>query len=241
MEFNPDVSEFNLFVFTGLGVLLFLGMRRLKNFLGTSLSKFSRFEELSRLIPAFEGLTWLLFVLLAISLIFKDKLFYSVGILMVLVVTVGWLSWFFVRDFVAGMMLRSSQTFELGDRLRVQDFEGVLQRIGHFSMTLEGDDGQSTVIPFSTVSDTMLTRIGAGTLLKSRTFQVKITPEKSSNAIQQIRQLALIAPWTSIMHEPKIKFITENHDSIIYEVTVFGLEENYFRHIQKYLETHLEK
>lgn len=241
MEFNPDVSEFNILLMAILGVVLFLGLRSLKNLVQKSLTKFSRFEEMMRLLPAVEGMAWLLFVLTAIPLIFKDKLFYSVGILMVLIVTVGWLSWFFVRDFTAGIMLRSSRSFELGDRLKIQEFEGILRRVGHFSITLESDDGKSTVIPFSTMSNTMLTKIGAGTLLKSRTFRLEIERKKTSeNMTDTIRQLALTAPWTSITHQPQVKFIAENKDLTTYEVTVFGIEENYFPNIKNYLEVNLK-
>ncbi len=173
-------------------------------------------------------------------MVFRDRISASAGILMILLMAVGWISWFFIRDFTAGIMLRLAHAFEVGNRIKVQNFEGILQRIGHFSITLECENGQNTVIPFSTISNTTLTKIDAGASLKSQTFRLDTAPQSSpQQTLETIRQLALTAPWTSIAYPPKVKFITENQQLITYEVTVFAVEEIYFPTIKNYLENHL--
>lgn len=116
-----------------------------------------------RLFPVIEMLFWFLFIINGAQLLFGELPTYPVIMTAIILSLAVILAWYFLRDFVAGSLLRGENGFEPGMEIKTDVAEGTIHKVGYRSLELLTPKGETVKVPYSLISNTTITRKGGKT------------------------------------------------------------------------------
>ena len=220
MTDNLQVSILGLFVVL-LGVVIVLVILRAVAWLVASLPmRRGRRNAFRRAGPVVAGLVGVAYALLAVRAVFHGTNFVSsLAVLAVIGVVLG-LSWFALRDIVAGMFWKAGHVCQLGDVIRVEGVNGRVTRLGMRVLAMETEQGDNIFVPYS--------RLQHETLIVSReqfgeschVFEVEFPTDHPGGDIERkVARMATLCHGTSLSRRPRVRQIATDR----VEVTVFAI------------------
>lgn len=160
-----------------------------------------------------------------------------VGSLLFLVVLI--FAWYFLRDFIAGLLLKTEGTLRLHERCRIGEQEGEIVRLGRRALRLQTAQGALVQIPYSQVAGRAFSRQPQQTT----SFQLALESELSvAQTLSQVRQLVMFAPYWSYTNVPPIVRLLpqqgENENRLELEIILPGLSEQEQEEVRAYVQQH---
>ena len=237
-DINFNISYTSVIWFIALGVGIFLLFRFLKKLIYYWIpSRQNRHLKFERLLPVIEGIVWFAWVMWGAQDVFSNKRLYTLIILAIIAIIIVSMSWFAIRDFIAGVVLKLEGAFNIGERIKVRDVEGRVKELGYFSVKLENFQGEVITMPYSSVSGVKRTLSKSGDKVKNHTFTLQLSKKYAvTETIEQAKSVILNTPWASITQKPHIKLIEENQEVYTFEVIVYSLHQRYFQKLQTHLQ-----
>ncbi len=220
MDYTFEVSSFGLVLLILLGILLFALMRFLRRASRLIQMSKSRRAAFERALPVVEALLGLVYLLSAVPMVFKDHPQYSpIGLALVLL-GFAYVSWFAIRDFITGAFLKSGQLFQTGEYIQLEQISGKVTRLGYRTLSIETENGDEAIIPYSRVSHESIVRTPLidGVCRHSFTITTELTSPTAAVS-ELIRRAALNHHWSSVTHEPQVRYVGER----TFDVVVFAL------------------
>ena len=105
-----------------------------------------------KVFPFIELLLWFSFIFWAINKVFIDLPYYRILTGSIIVVIVSIFGWYFLRDFVSGIILKAENAFEKGQPIHIDQISGSIKKLGHRSMQIHTGEGEYVKIPYSVLS-----------------------------------------------------------------------------------------
>ena len=216
------LSELALLKVLSCGVALLFIFRFLHRLLDALLRLRGFFAPLSRALPVAEAVLWLTYIVWAVGAVFAEGLYYNMALLMVLTISLALVSWFAARDWIAGIILRVQDAYEIGQKIRFDEVEGTIRQIGHLALEIELSDGEQAKIPYSRISGQIRSQIRPDTTSNYHHFEIEIANETLLTEARQILRTTIMnSPWTAFEQEPQIKLLTETSTHLLFEVVVY--------------------
>lgn len=140
-------------------LLLFVLMRTLAFVTRVYISSSRLKIVFMRIIPILELVLWGIWVFWAAGRLFQNSFLYQLftGSALVLVLII--FGWYFLRDYVAGILLKSETTLEPGQEVHSGDVKGVIRKVGLRSLELVTTGGETIKLPYSVMSTRLFSRI----------------------------------------------------------------------------------
>lgn len=239
-DFDFTFSHFNFLVFILLGILLFAAFRVLHYVIRHLLSKNRHIDTLKRVLPLGEGIVWFLFWTWALKSIFEEQLIYSLGVLVIVLVVLVWVSWFAIKDFIAGVVLKFEAAFQEGEQINIENVVGVVKYLGYFSLEIQTEQGEKINIPYSSISGQVRRKLEDTELFKSYSFELSIAKDKNiPDIFEKLRITSINAPWTSINKLSQFHLLEEDSNFYNFKIVIYSLDTKYFQAIKNYIQTNL--
>ncbi len=217
---------------SGIGV--FLGFRLL-HVIGKKIVSQSRFHKIPASMPIVELVVWVAFVFWSTAYTLSQKSYYPVLVVVLVVVLVTLLSWFLVRDFIAGVLFKSQQVYKIGQMIKTAEYSGQITRMGNLHLSLQTEQGESARIPYSVLSNRVILKqkqdfadTNSFTLIVPQSFSKEEWAKKLEADI-------LSSPWVSTKANPVIKIINETSDTFTFSVSVVTLNPEHALHLETLL------
>lgn len=247
MEFITDFFSTSDSGTNDLGLnVLFWGM--LAIFLLFRVGRFalSRFVQgvklrslLLKVLPIIETFAW---IILAVWAIFNyviegdsKKETGNVLFLILLIVLILLISWFVLRDFIAGIILRLEGAFDVHDFVRSAGVEGEVKKLGFRSIKLETNQGELVTIPYRGLMGEISSkskREGSGVSVKLR---LGISGVQDWDTVFSILEKTLLnSPWSMLNRQPRIE-LAEEGETFLVECTVYVLDHKHLLKLKNYL------
>lgn len=171
-----------------------------------------------RIFPWIQVLSWIAFTLWAADYLFFATTMHSVLLISLGVVFVAAAAWYILRDFFAGAVLRSDQVLQQGAHIQSGSFQGVVVRMGFLSLELKTDAGDRVRLPYSKLSEQIITRKTEKTRGKAQLITIQIPRHYHIENLEPtlIRKL-LEMPW--VVAEGEIQFKLTPGDTV-YEAEI---------------------
>lgn len=235
-----EISKWYFLIFVGSGIVLFLLFQGLKSLIARfRITQISGFK-IERVLPVLEGVIWSVFLITAIQFIFLNHLLKVILILSIVLVVLLLLSWYAVRDLIAGVLLKYQDAFRMDGQIQVKDIEGRVKKIGYMSLEIETFQGEVLTIPYSAIFNEIRTEPHHEEKVKSHTFYMEFPKTHPVvDLSKKIHHSALNAPWSSVVKEPQVKVIEEKEDTYVFEIRVFSLQAPHFQKIKNYLQKNI--
>jgi len=234
----PDIefSRFAVYLFLFLAVVLFLFFRIPGKVVPLLPIKKEMKRSLTRYLPALEIFSWGFFFIWTIQYFWKNNQMYSVGLFFILILLMLWVSWYSLKDFIAGAVFRANSSFKIQDTIQIEQYVGKIVDFQSRNIVVETDSGETIHYPYSKLLGKVIIKSIPAEMIRNKTIFLNISKDSSLiETITNIRSDILNLPWSSIKKEPQIKPIGENNDSFELEIVIFALETEYFYKIESYL------
>ena len=196
--------------------------------------------KVDRILPLAEGVIWLSFTLWCIRQLVQNDLWNSIGVLTVVLLVVVALFWLVIRDYMAGIILKSDGSMKLNDWIKIKGIEGKITEMGQRAMIITTDSGETLNVPYSALSGEISVKPNPSEKLISHTFEIEISKNTDlESTIDQIRRAILNTPWASVKKSPEIKLLNDSPEAYLFEISIYSIRLVYFQKIKEYLKSSL--
>ncbi len=225
-----------MFIQTGaLALVLFLVLRSIQVlYLKVVVSARSR-RLFLRWFPVVELLMWVAFCYWALMALFGESDNYSLLTGTLALVLLLLLGWYFMRDFIAGFILRSENSLAPGERLMIDEDEGVISKTGYRSLQLTTNSGEKIRIPYSVLVTKQLVQPAEKSILSKRVIFLEVATTHASAYVRDLLLKRLLEmPWVLTSTPPSLKISMAKPGVFNVEIKVKVLNE------EALLKTHTE-
>lgn len=183
-----------------------------------------RRKAVDRIAPVVAAAVGFVYLVLAARIVFDQFPSYvPIALILLLGAWVG-ISWFALRDFMAGVILRSGRVVEVGDRIEVDGVVGRVETLGLRTMTVQTKSGDEAVVPYGRAAQASIKRSPVRDGVSPYMFRLAV-PEAADLVVFQrrVRETALISHWSSPVREPQVSVLGPGE----LEVTVYALDADH--------------
>ncbi len=233
-----SIFEFSIIVFLMVGALLFVIFRLFKYMMQFIRLPLQKVEFLNKYLPVAELITWIIFLLWSIQYLSSRGQLISLLPLLVFIIIILYLAWYTLKDITAGVIFKTGKTHHVDDHISVAGITGKITAMGMRNLQIEDYSGQIVTIPYSKIVGNIMLKSYPSQSLLSHNFRMKIAVDEENDifkTIENMRTSILTLPWSSQKKEPKIIIETESEDFFMLSITIFSLDESYFKKTEKFL------
>jgi small-conductance mechanosensitive channel len=234
-----SIFEFSIIVFLMVGALLFVIFRLFKYMMQFIRLPLQKVEFLNKYLPVVELITWIIFLLWSVEFLSSRGQLISLLPLLVFIIIILYLAWYTLKDITAGVIFKTGKTHHVDDHISVAGITGKITAMGMRNLQIEDYSGQIVTIPYSKIVGNIMLKSYPSQSLLSHNFSMKIAVDEETDifkTIENIRTSILTLPWSSQKKEPKIIIETESEDYFMLSITIFSLDESYFKKTEKILQ-----
>ncbi len=175
-------------------------------------------ERASPIVGALLALAYLLF---AVRSLFRAQPSALPFVLALVVAGFSAAAWPSIRDFLAGVALKSGRVCHVGDHVRIEEVEGQIVSMGYRVLVLETTAGDQAILPYSRVAREAVVRTRSLGGVTPHKFQLGHLPDGSfAEAQTRIVEAALLCHWSAFARQPEVAPVAEGGA----DVTVFSLD-----------------
>lgn len=207
-------------MFLAIAVGLF-ALFRISNIFAQSIAnRYKSYKVILRVLPWAELLGWLIFVLWLLNRLFSEWEGYTLTMIALVSILMLIAAWYFMRDFIAGTILKGESAFTANQHITTPEISGTIRNVGYRTLEVESESGQFTKIPYSRLSGQIFSiQAPAETMLIHELILEIPSSTKFENIKEQVIKELLLLPWVSVNHDPVIKTVQENNETITLKVS----------------------
>jgi len=224
-------------------VLLFFLMRFINWVVKILPQNYSYRKILIKVLPVIELTFWVVLIFFAARGLLKEAYHYEIVVFVLFIILIGFISWFFIRDFIAGIFIRSEYLINLNQKIKVFDTEGHIKKIGYRSLEIKSESGETVRIPYSKLSNTIITFPAIDTeSFYKHSFKMEIRKDKPyTHYLEYLRFTLLNISWVIMSKEPEINLLDTTGDFYIFKIEFYALNEQHARRSELQLKKHFEQ
>lgn len=237
-----SIFQFSLIVFLLAGLFVFVSFRLFKYLMQFFRLPVKQTEIAGRYLPVAELVTWIIYLLWSIQYLYNRGQLITLIPLIIFIILILYLAWFALKDVTAGVIFKTGKTHQINDHISVASITGKIAAMGLRNIEIEDYSGRIVSVPYSKIVGNVMLRAYPSQSLLSHNFkmQLELSPDTDVfQATEKIRNAILILPWSSQKKEPKVNAEEETENLAIFNITIFSLDEVYFKKTEKYLEKEL--
>ena len=223
------VIVFALLILTGFRILR-MGLKYLE-------SRLSGSSFLEKPLAITELLVWTIFIFQSLYYLFGEKFYYQYLFVTLIIVLIGFISWYLIRDILAGFFFRIRYSLKPGAHINTANESGVLKSYGLTSIKMITSDGLLLNIPYSRIINDIIAEKSFRGAPEEHILQLHADLSLGRTKAEELIRLSLLnSPWTNPKEEPVIKFLEENEKGYLFQVRLFSIKEKNIRLIEKSIE-----
>lgn len=240
MAFIQGVYPFSVSAVILVALIIFSGFRLFKFLMQFIRLPLPQAAMVNKYLPVGELVVWSMFFLWAIQFLFTRGYLVSVVPLILFVIIILYLAWFGLKDIIAGVIFKTTSHLQISDHVNIAGITGKVASIGYSGIELEDYSGRVVQIPFSKIVGNIWQKQYSSQSLLSHNFLLRIPLNDEMGdlfeVMEKLRMTILAFPWSSQKKEPKISIQDENPREVLFNITIFSLDQAYFVRTEKLLE-----
>jgi len=199
--------------------------------------KYSSWKKLHKLFPLIGTVLWTGFVFWGTGILFRDRIFYPYMIMGLVLVVIGLITWFFIRDVFTGALFRVQHDLNKDDYIKVGDISGQIKSTRLTYLEITSDNGQIIKIPNTRLNQEFISGTATPEGMEECNIQLIIDKSFTKPEIEEkIKRELAISPWCNYRNPPVIRFKNEDEKGYRYEVQIYTLNHQHLRMVEKTLE-----
>ncbi len=207
-----------------LAVLLFLILRFIPKISKKILKKQRLKNRFLKFFPVIEFLIWAAFLFRTVNQLLGDKFYFTTLIYGIVIVILIFIGFYVLRDFAAGLLLKTEYNLSTGANMSIDDVSGKILKLSYLSLELEREDLERIKIPYSKINGKNITILNSEESVQKFDFDIKMSKTATDilSVKEQVRKQILNSAWSSILKNPDIKLDSEDADFWYFKVYFFA-------------------
>ena len=223
-------------------VVIFVVLRYFAHWLANVSTSSWLHNMLVRLFPLIEFLVWFAFGLWVFNKLLGNYSYYHVIIVSLALSLIIIVGWYFLRDFISGIILKTEIPFEKQQRIGIGDVDGVLLKVGYRSLEIETANSQRIKIPYSKLAASSIHLFSQNEHKQSHKVIFKVTSETPMHEIEaNISAFLLLLPWVAPNSEPNVKVEQQNDGENVVMVSYYTVADKNEALVNQHLKNEFEK
>lgn len=215
---------------------IFVVLRYLSRVVGSVISNRAVYKILIRLFPVVELLVWFAFGLWVINRLFSNFIYYPMLVSAVAVGIVLIIGWYFLRDFISGIILKAEIPFEKNQHIGVLHYQGVLRKIGYRSIEIEIHNGELIKIPYSHLAAGAIHLYNNNDSLQTHELSLSVSSAiPMQEARDRITKALFLLPWVAVNKDPSIKLVEQTPTHNLLSISYHTISSSYASNVNQYL------
>lgn len=216
------------------GVIILSIFRVIQFILPVFLTRSRRYRSILKSFPIIETVVWVLYLSWYTFRFAEIRSVYAFVVIALLLVLFFWISRFFIKELVAGIIFKASGKFREGEVIIHGSIKGSIKRFGLQSIEVESQDGQIIYIPYSTLADSPAIKHESTEKSAAFTFSLTVKAElPREDTATNIRHYLLSLPWSSSQKAPLAVVREQVEDQYQVEVTAYPIEKAFGKKIEQ--------
>ncbi len=188
--------------------------------------------------PIVELVVWAAYILWIINHAFGNSEYITLATALVLIIFLLIISWYFLRDFIAGIILKTEFPFEINQRISTNRNDGSIKKLGYRSLELEKDNGDIVKVPYSQIASASIHLQNMEDSLRGHETLIKASAKiPVQTAKELIAKELLLTPWAAINQTPSIRVIEQTDEVNTYSVHFHSVSSKHAASISQHLKT----
>ncbi len=232
-----ELSKGEIYLFLLIAIIIFILFRLLNRFLPFIPVRKKIRKVLVNYLPVIEMAVWFVYVIWAIQYLWQSNRLFALELSVILSLFVLVVSWFSLRDFIAGAVFKASGRFVKNEMVQTGEFSGRISGFESRNLILETEKGETVYIPYSKILGNIIVKSHPSENVLSHTFRLEIAGVSISPELMERIKVAIItSPWSSLKREPKIRPVDSEDKSVsIVEITVYAISSEHFVQLENYI------
>ncbi len=224
-----------------VAVVLFLFFNFLRFLIPVIIKRNNNKKILLKYLPITELSFWLLFFIWVFQSFLSINQYFAIGILVVLISSLVWSSWYIFRDYIAGIMIKTDSEINIKETITISEITGRVVKFQFRTLKIETESGQIVNIPYTHILNEKVIKSDRTDTISGYTFELIVKKNDELRIIiNKIEKTIMHLPWSSLKKNPVIKPIMENEKTYTLELTVYSLKKNFFYNIENYLKSNYQ-
>lgn len=213
---------------------VFFILRLLTLILSYIVQKWSRFKDVLKARPVAEFIVWLLTFFFAINFLFRDRFYYVYFVVLFLVITILFFSWFWAKDWVAGVIFRTLHNFQKGDYVQLAKNEGHVQYMGTTHIVIDTPAGKTLKIPYSQLMNKPVSEHFEVAGTGNASFLLEVSEVRNEQELlEHIQEVTQLSPWHVQSKIPIVRIVDRPGRNLKIEVVVHTRNKEHAIRLEK--------
>lgn len=179
-----------------LAIALFLLLRFVSSYFHVLTGNLKIRKIFLKFFPVIEMLSWLIYIFWAFDQLLIGMAAYHLLTGSLIVVIVVLFGWYYLRDFISGIILKSDNAFEPGQQIQTAKVSGTIKKLGYRTIEIVTDNGENVKIPFSLLTGQHIVKPADTGNWVEQVIRLKISSDYPPEKIQSmLKNRILEMPW----------------------------------------------
>ena len=204
-----------------VAIALYLILRFVSTYFRVITGKRKIWKIFLKVFPVLQMLLWVAFVFWAFERLFMGMKAYPVLTGSFIILMVGLFGWYFLRDFIAGIILKAENGFETGQQIRTSEVSGTIKQLGYRSMGIVTCEGEMVKIPYSLLTSQKIVKPADRVNWVEQFITLNIKSDYAPDKIQNMLRIRILEmPWIVSDDSLNLKITSDNAGNHIAEIHV---------------------
>lgn len=140
---------------------------------------------------------------------------------------------FFIKDYVAGLIVKASANYSIDDVIISNEIEGKILKFGQRSLIIATSNGNKVFLPYSNLVGKIKSIKSASEVKNNYSFKILVNDEKDIDAkINEINKYIISLPWVNTSVDSEITIIETNDNNYSLNISVVAFDNAYYSKIE---------
>jgi small-conductance mechanosensitive channel len=207
------------FEIVAIAIALYLILRFVSTYFRVLTAKRKFRKVFLKVFPVVQMFSWLAYAFWAFDRLFFGMVAYPILIGSIIILMVVLFGWYFLRDFVSGIILKAENALETGQQIQTFEVSGTLKKLGYRTMEIVNNEGEHLIIPYSLLTSQKIIKPAETSIWTEQLIRLKISSAFPSERIQKMLNTRILEmPW--IVSDGSTKLILTHDESGNYLVEI---------------------
>lgn len=189
-------------------------------------------KKLHVLEPVLSLLVWIIVIFWGVNFLFGEKPYYNFIIFALIALVFASISWFFVKDLMAGIAFKLQNEYLPGDIVQFGQISGKLNELLLTHVSIYSNDGKLVKIPYSRLSNEIISQKSVGGSFNQNQYLLNVPKKYSVEKTREILLNLLInSPWRIRKKAAAVYLKAETSEAFDFQIQVETRNEKHFNYL----------
>jgi len=222
-----------ILLIVGISIALVLLFSLLKTLLPFYFTRFKEEKRLRKLMYYTEIIGGILVTGMFAGYLYQRSTVTAFILIAILLLVIFFIGIFFIKDYVAGLIVKASANYTIDDVIISNNIEGKIVKFGQRSLIISTNDGNIVYLPYSDLVGKIKSIKSASEVKNNYSFSISVKNVKDIDVkINEIKNYLISLPWVNTSVDSEITITETKEDNYVLNISVVAFDNSYYTKIE---------